>query len=58
MSAFQLGGEVATVTAVRQASIPISVLLGVFILREGKLGVRLGWSLILAAGIVILVFVK
>ena len=58
MTAFQLGGEAAAVTAVRQASIPISVLLGVFILREGHLGSRLSWSLVLATGIAIIVFVK
>ena len=58
MNAFQLGGEAAAVTAIRQASIPISVLLGVFILREGRLGPRLGWSLILAAGIAIIISVK
>jgi drug/metabolite transporter (DMT)-like permease len=58
MTAFQLGGEAAAVTAVRQASIPISVLLGVFILREGNLGSRLSWSMVLAGGIAIIVFVK
>lgn len=56
--AFQKGGEAAAVSAIRQASIPISVLLGAFILHEGRLGPRLGWSLVLAAGIVILVTVK
>ena len=56
--AFQLGGEAAAVTTIRQTSIPISVLLGVLVLREGKLGPRLSWSMVLAAGIAIIVFVK
>jgi drug/metabolite transporter (DMT)-like permease len=56
--AFQKGGEAAAVASIRQASIPISVLLGAFILHEGRLGHRLGWSLVLAAGIVILITVK
>jgi drug/metabolite transporter (DMT)-like permease len=53
--AYQLGGEVAAVTSVRQASIPISVLLGGFFLREGSILRRLTASLILAAGIILIV---
>ncbi len=53
--AYQLGGEVAAVTAVRQASIPVSVILGGYYLREGSIVRRLLASLILAAGIVIIV---
>ena len=53
--AYQLGGEVAAVTSVRQASIPISVVLGGFFLREGAILRRLAASLILAAGIIVIV---
>lgn len=55
LHAYQLGGEVAAVTSVRQASIPISVLLGGFFLREGSILRRLIASLILAAGIIVIV---
>ena len=45
------GGEAAAVSAVRQASIPVSVLMGVFILRESGLSRRFLWSIVIAAGI-------
>lgn len=51
--AYQYGGEVAAVTSVRQASIPVSVLLGGLYLREGAIARRLIASLILALGIII-----
>lgn len=53
--AYQMGGEVAAVTSVRQASIPISVLLGGFFLREGAILRRLVAALLLAAGIVVII---
>jgi drug/metabolite transporter (DMT)-like permease len=53
--AFERGGNVAAVTAVRQASIPISVLLGIVMLRETGLAWRLVWSLVIAVGIAIIV---
>ncbi|GAB4239406.1 MAG: hypothetical protein Kow0032_26520 [Methyloligellaceae bacterium] len=53
--AFAWGGEVAAVTAVRQASIPLSVLLGGFFLREGAILRRLLAALLLAAGIVVII---
>jgi len=53
--AFKWGGEVAAVTAVRQASIPISVLLGGYFLREGSILRRLLAAVILAAGIVLII---
>jgi len=53
--AFKLGGDVAAVTSVRQASIPISVLLGGFFLREGAILRRLFASLLLAAGIGVII---
>ena len=55
LHAYSLGGEVAAVTAVRQASIPISVLLGGYYLREGAIARRLIASVILATGIAIIV---
>jgi drug/metabolite transporter (DMT)-like permease len=56
LEAYALGGEVAAVTSVRQASIPISVLIGGVLLREGAVFRRLGASLLLATGIVAIVF--
>ena len=53
--AYQMGGEVAAVTSVRQASIPISVLLGGYFLREGSIARRLFAATLLAAGIVVIV---
>lgn len=53
--AYQLGGEVAAVTSVRQASIPISVVLGGFFLREGAILRRLFAALLLATGILVIV---
>ena len=55
LEAYAQGGEVAAVTSVRQASIPISVLLGGMVLREGAMVRRLGASMLLAAGIVVIV---
>ncbi len=49
------GGDVAAVTSVRQASIPISVLIGGLWLKERGMTQRLFASLILAAGIVVIV---
>jgi drug/metabolite transporter (DMT)-like permease len=53
--AFQAGGEVAAVSATRQASIPISVLLGSLVLKEERLLARLAWSLLLAFGVVLVI---
>ncbi len=55
LMAYQMGAEVAAVTSVRQASIPISVMLGGFFLREGAIARRLIAALLLAAGIVVIV---
>lgn len=52
--AYELGGQVATVSAVRQASIPISVFIGGLYLREGSMAQRFGASLVLALGIVVI----
>ena len=50
--AYQRGGEVAAVTSVRQASIPISVALGGMFLREGAMARRFFAAGLLAVGIV------
>jgi drug/metabolite transporter (DMT)-like permease len=55
LTAYQLGGNVAAVTSLRQASIPISVLLGGLYLREKGIPARLFWSLVLAGGIVTII---
>ena len=55
LTAFAWGGEVAAVTSLRQASIPLSVLIGGLWLKEAGLVLRLAASLLLAAGIVVIV---
>jgi len=55
LEAYAKGGDVAAVTSVRQASIPISVLIGGVLLQEGAVFRRFGASLLLAAGIVTIV---
>ena len=52
--AYQFGGEVAAVTAIRQASIPISVALGGLFLREGAMQRRFFAAGLLALGIVVI----
>lgn len=52
--AYQLGGDVAAVTSVRQASIPISVALGGLFLREGAMLRRFFAAGLLALGIVVI----
>lgn len=53
--AYQMGGEVAAVTSVRQASIPVSVLLGGLFLREGAILRRLFAASLLAGGILVII---
>ena len=53
--AYQQGGDVALVTSVRQASIPISVALGGLFLREGAMARRFFAAALLALGIVVIV---
>jgi drug/metabolite transporter (DMT)-like permease len=55
LMAYRMGGEVAAVTSVRQASIPISVMLGGFLLREGAIVRRLFAAMLLAAGIIVII---
>ena len=52
--AFELGADAAAVSAVRQASIPISVLLAAYFLRENETFRRLGWASLIALGITVL----
>ena len=52
---FRMGANVAAVSAVRQISIPFSVLLGGFYLLEKKMNYRLSWSLLLTLGVIIIV---
>lgn len=58
LASFQMGGDAAAVSSVRQMSIPLSVLLGGLILKEARMTGRLAWSLLLAAGIVLIVLSK
>ena len=53
--AYELGGEVAAVTSIRQASIPLSVIIGGYFLREGAILRRLFAALILSYGIVVII---
>ena len=55
---FQMGANVAAVASVRQISIPLSVILGGLILKEARMSKRLGWSLLLAAGVILIIFSK
>lgn len=52
--AYQLGGDVAVVTSLRQASIPISVALAGLFLREGAMKRRFFAASLLALGIVVI----
>lgn len=54
LAAFQLGGDPAAVTAVRQVSIPVSILLAVYVLGEARGMQKLGYGLVMAAGIALL----
>ena len=52
--AFRAGGEVAVVSAIRQVSIPLTVLLGALVLKEKRFLTRLFWALLLASGVIII----
>lgn len=54
--AYQLGDEIAAVTSLRQASIPVSVALGGLFLREGAIARRFIAAGILACGIILIAF--
>lgn len=53
--AFQMKGDPALVVAVRQLSIPVSVILAALVLAEPRFLHRLGWAGVLAVGVVIVV---
>jgi len=55
LTAYAMGGDVAAVTSVRQASIPVSVLIGGLLLREKSMVRRLLASLLVASGIVVII---
>ncbi len=55
LQAYALGGDVAAVTTVRQASIPLSVIIGGYFLNEGSIARRLIASVILSAGIIVVI---
>lgn len=51
LSAFGLGAEAATVSAVRQASIPVSVILAAVVLKEPRFLHRIGWASLIGLGV-------
>lgn len=51
---FQLGAEAAAVSAVRQVSIPVSVILAALVLKEPRGLSRLSWAILLAFGIALI----
>lgn len=55
LTAFQGGADMAAVSSLRQASIPVSVLLAVLFLKEVRLAKRFAWSLLVAGGIALVV---
>lgn len=54
LHAFSIGAEAASVSAVRQASIPVSVVLAAIVLKEPKFLRRIGWAALIAIGIVLI----
>jgi len=55
LTAYSFGGDVAAVTTIRQASIPLSVIIGGYFLNEGAITRRLVASIVLSAGILIVI---
>lgn len=51
LMAFRIGAGAAETAAVRQASIPVSVVLAALVLGETRFVHRLGWAIMIAAGI-------
>ena len=56
--AFQQGANVAAASAVRQVSIPMSVILGGLFFKEARMMGRLGWSIVLAAGVILVIVTR
>ena len=55
LMAYTAGGEVLAVACLRQASIPLSVLMSGLLLRELHTARRFGWSLVLVAGLLVVI---
>lgn len=55
LQAFQMRGDPALVVAVRQISIPVSVILAAVFLGEPRFRQRFSWALLLALGVVIVI---
>ena len=53
--AYEGGGEPAVVNAVRQLSVPVSVLMSAWVLKESRIPARFAWSLVLGLGIAAIV---
>ncbi|MDG2406374.1 MAG: EamA family transporter, partial [Paracoccaceae bacterium] len=56
LMAFQLGAEAAAVSAVRQASIPVSIILAAIILLEPRFFKNIAWASLIALGILFITF--
>jgi len=56
--AYQAGGDVAAVSSIRQASVPFSIILSFFLLKELRFRRQMLWSLILVAGIITIILEK
>jgi uncharacterized membrane protein len=56
LRAFQLGAEAAAVSAVRQASIPVSIILAAIILLEPSFLKNIAWASLIALGIIFITF--
>ena len=56
LMAFQLGAEAAAVSAVRQASIPVSITLAAIILLEPSFLKNIAWASLIALGIIFITF--
>ena len=54
LRAFQLGAEAAAVSAVRQASIPVSILLAAIILLEPSFLKNIAWASLIMLGILLI----
>ena len=55
---YQMGGNVAAVSSLRQVSIPLAVILGGLYLKEADTRSRLLWAFVLAAGVVVIVLAR
>lgn len=55
LMAFQMKGDPALVVAVRQVSIPVSVVLAALFLAEPRFRHRIGWAALLAVGVIIVI---